>query len=58
MQPAISAPVIDCRHILAAHRRVEQMRTRKPDSLEPMTMIDLKEALGERMRSCQLLGHD
>ena len=34
------------------------MRTRKPDSLEPMTMIDLKEALGERMRSCQLLGHD
>jgi hypothetical protein len=55
-QPANGSPVIDCGYVQTAHRRVEEMRTSNPHSLEPPTVLELEEALGERVQKCELLG--
>ncbi len=56
IQPAIASRPIDCGYVQAANRRVEQMRTNKIDLLEPPTVFELEEALGERVQKCELLG--
>src|SRR6266516_4774366 len=55
-QPANGSPVIDCGYVQTAHRRVEEMRTSNPHSLEPPTVLELEEALGQRVQKCELLG--
>ena len=39
-QPANGSPAIDCGYVQTAHRRVEEMRTSNPHSLEPPTVLD------------------
>ena len=45
---------INCGFIQAAHRRVEEMRGWKPESLPPPTASELAEALGEEVQACAL----
>jgi hypothetical protein len=49
---------IDCGYVQAAHRRIEEMRTSKADPLEPPTVFELAEALGERVQKCDLWGRN
>jgi hypothetical protein len=56
IQLANGSSVIDCAYVQTAQRRFEQMRTSKPYSLEPPTMLELEKALGEGVQKCELLG--
>ncbi len=53
-QSAIAASGADCGHVQAALRRVEAMRLRKVEHLEPPTLAELEEALGEKVKKCDL----
>src|SRR5437899_5790898 len=54
IQSAIAARAFDCGYIEAAHGRVEEMRTSPADALEPPTMLELGQALGEKVEKCEL----
>jgi hypothetical protein len=57
-QPAGNSAEITCDHIQAAHRRVQDMQAGDVDLLQPPTLDDFGLALGEKAKSCQLLGQN
>lgn len=52
------SPTIDGKHIEAARRRLEEMRTWKPETLDPPTAKELETVLGHPVRQMVLLGHN
>jgi Ser/Thr protein kinase RdoA (MazF antagonist) len=57
-QPAGNSAEIACDHIQAAHRHVQDMQAENVDLLQPPTLDELGLALGEKAKSCQLLGQN
>ncbi len=55
IQSAIAPGATDSGHIRAACRRVEAMGTSVGNPVQPPTVFELEEALGERMETCGLL---
>jgi hypothetical protein len=53
-QEAIALCAIDYGYVQAARRRVDEVRTSEAASLEPPTLVELEEALGERVLRCEL----
>src|SRR5437899_3449236 len=54
IQPAIATRAFDCRHVEAAHQRVEEMRASPAHTLEPPTVLELEQALGGKVEKCEL----
>src|ERR1700757_5459947 len=57
-QSATARGATDCGHIRAACRRVEVMGISLGNPVQPPTVFDLEEALGERVQTCELLGRN
>ena len=58
IQSAIAPGATDCGHIRAACRRVEAMGASLGNPVQPPTVFELAEALGERVQTCELLGRN
>ena len=58
MATPISLGSIDFGYVQAAHRRVQDMRTRTAISVDPPTLGDLEQALGEPVQKRELLGEN
>lgn len=58
MATPISLDSIDFGYVQAAHRRVLDMRTRTATSVDPPTLVELEQALGEPVQKCALLGEN
>jgi hypothetical protein len=58
IQSAIAPGATDCGHIRAACRRVEAMASSVGNPVQPPTVLELEEALGERVQTCELLGRN
>lgn len=58
MTNPISLPAIDFGYVQAARRRVEDMRARGDISLDPPTVPELEQALGERVLKCELFAEN
>ena len=54
IQSAIAPRAFNCGYIEAAHRRVEEMRTSPAHALEPPTLLELEQALGGKVKKCEL----
>jgi len=48
------SPAIDCGYVHAARRRLDEVRPSEAVLLEPPTLSELEEALGERVQRCEL----
>ncbi len=53
--PTTAALAIDFGYVQGAYRRSEAMRSSEVDPVEPPTMGELEEALGEAVEKCDLL---
>ena len=58
IQSAIAPGATDCGHIRTAFRRVEAMAASLGKPVQPPTVFELEEALGERVQTCELLGRN
>jgi hypothetical protein len=58
IQSAIAPGSTGSNHIRGACRRVEAMSTSVGNSVEPPTVFELEEALGERVQRCELVGRN
>lgn len=58
IQSAIAPGATDRGHIWADCRRVEAMGASLGNPVQPPTVFELEEALGERVRTCELLGRN
>ena len=58
IQSAIAPDPTGSSHIRAACRRVEAMGSSVGDPVQPPTVFELEEALGERVQTCELLGRN
>ena len=58
IQSAIAPCATDCGHIRIACRRLEAMGASRGNSVQPPTVFELEEALGERVQTCELLGRN
>src|SRR5438094_1356457 len=54
IQAANVSHAIDCGYVQAARRRLDEVPLSKAVLLEPPTLFDLEEALGERVQRCEL----
>ncbi len=54
IQAANVSHAIDCGYVQAARRRLDEVPLSKAVLLEPPTLSDLEEALGERVQRCEL----
>jgi len=55
IQSSILQNAIDCGFVQAAYRRVEEMGTGVTNPVQPPTIPELEEALGQRIQACELL---
>jgi hypothetical protein len=53
--PGIAAPAIRCDYIRMVRERLESLAATRPEPLPPPTTSDLADALGQAVRSCELL---
>jgi hypothetical protein len=58
IQSGIAPGATDRGHIWADCRRVEAMGASLGNPVQPPTVFELEEALGERVRTCELLGRN
>src|SRR2546430_17217420 len=54
IQAADVSHAIDCGYVQAARRRLDEVPMSKAVLLEPPTLSELEEALGERVQRCEL----
>jgi hypothetical protein len=58
MTTPVLPSTLDFNYVLAARRRVEDMRSRAATSLEPPTLSELEEVLGERLQKVKLMAQN